>query len=577
WLSGSSLNYYYFGHYLIAWLIRLTGSDPAVGYNAAVALTFGVTAAAVFGVTASLASFVGGERTSPRRLISAGLLGVAFAMLLGTLATVGELEHARHSLLGFRWWQPSRVIPHTANDFPFYSVLLGDLHAHVIAVPFSLLLVAFAINLAARGPRLPSRTVPGRTVAAATELVLAALVLGALAATNSFAAPAAVAIGVGGALIWGASSARWAAALIWIGVWAAVAFLLFLPFVLRFHPGTHGIGLVNTHSSARRFVWNEFLVYGALAGALAPLYVLRLRRLSLSRRQAVPAVAASIAVLTLAVVLGAGVALLVAVALAVGWHAAIDEHARVTERCLWLVVALGATAALIGELVYVRDVFDSGPDYRFNTVFKFGYQAWYLLAVGAAVTVATTTIGRTSWPARAWLAAVIALGVAAAVYPLAGSYSASAGFATNPTLDGVRWLKMRSPDDLAAIQWIQANVRGQPTILEATGADYDPLGHGRVSVFTGLPTVLGWLGHELQWNHRPGNRWDDVHTIYATESLPEARRLLDRYRVRYVFAGSLEERDYPGRGLAKFARLGKAVFVRGRTRVYRVDPVVNGS
>ena len=169
--------------------------------------------------------------------------------------------------------------------------------------------------------------------------------------------------------------------------------------------------------------------------------------------------------------------------------------------------------------------------------------------------------------------AVAGLAVGAAIYPLAGSYSASAGFAARPTLDSVRWLGKRSPDDLAAIRWMQANIRGQPTILETTGADYDPLGRGRVSVFTGLPTVLGWLGHEVQWNHRPGDRWDDVHTIYATESLPTARRLLDRYRVRYLFAGSLEKRDYPAAALAKFARLGTAVFVHGDTTVYRVpDP-----
>jgi uncharacterized membrane protein len=288
--------------------------------------------------------------------------------------------------------------------------------------------------------------------------------------------------------------------------------------------------------------------------------------MSTSRRLAAAAIAAA----ALAVALGAVVPLLVAVLLAVGWHAVIDEHARMTERCLWLVVAMGATAALIGELVYVRDAFDPGADYRFNTVFKLGYQAWYLLAIGAGVVVVSTSVRRASWPARAWVAAAIGLAVAAAIYPLAGSYSASAGFAGRPTLDGVRWLGTRSADDLAAIRWMQGNIRGQPTILEATGPDYDPLGRGRVSVFTGLPAVLGWLGHEVQWNHRPGDRWHDVHTIYATESLPAARRLLGHYRVGYVFVGSLEEHDYSAPALAKFARLGRAVFVHGRTKVYCV-------
>ena len=175
-----------------------------------------------------------------------------------------------------------------------------------------------------------------------------------------------------------------------------------------------------------------------------------------------------------------------------------------------------------------------------------------------------------------WLAGLLALVAAAAVYPLAGSYSASQGFAGTPTLDGLRWLGERSPGDLAAIRWMRENIEGDPVILEAVGRDYDPRGHGRVSVFTGLPTVLAWPGHEIQWGHRPGSRSDDVHAIYTAGDLATAERLLRRYRVRYVFDGSLEELYYPGSARARLAKLGEPVFSSRGTTVFRLPRLRGG-
>ena len=109
------------------------------------------------------------------------------------------------------------------------------------------------------------------------------------------------------------------------------------------------------------------------------------------------------------------------------------------------------------------------------------------------------------------------------------------------------------------------------TVLETVGGDFDFDfdGRGRISVYTGLPTVIQWPRHELQWGHRAGRRPADVRTIYSTTDRPLARRLLARYHVRYVVIGRLERADYPSAGLAKFARLGPRVFASAGTSVYQ--------
>ncbi len=54
WLSGQPINYYYFGHYLVALMAKTLGTQPAVAFNVGIALIFALAAVAVFGVAANL-------------------------------------------------------------------------------------------------------------------------------------------------------------------------------------------------------------------------------------------------------------------------------------------------------------------------------------------------------------------------------------------------------------------------------------------------------------------------------------------------------------------------------------------
>jgi uncharacterized membrane protein len=262
-----------------------------------------------------------------------------------------------------------------------------------------------------------------------------------------------------------------------------------------------------------------------------------------------------------------GVAALLA-ALAVALHATFRSRLGAPERFLWLLIAGGATCVLLPEVVYVRDAFDGGPLYRMNTVFKLSYQAWLLLAVAAACALpwAGLWLPRRAWGPWAVVATVLLL--LSLVYPYAGTYARHAGFSRSPTLDGLGWLHERAPGDVAAIAWLREHAAGDAVVLEAVGDDYSAFGHARISTFTGRPTVMGWAGHELQWEHDPGSRRAEVDRLYTTTNLADARALLRRYRVRYVVAGPIERADYGDAGLAKWDTLARRVFDRDGTTVW---------
>ena len=126
------------------------------------------------------------------------------------------------------------------------------------------------------------------------------------------------------------------------------------------------------------------------------------------------------------------------------------------------------------------------------------------------------------------------------------------------------------PADYAAIRWLQENASGNPVILEAVGGQYS--WGGRISAHTGLPTVLGWAGHEYQWRGstpEPAIREQEIQTIYTSPFWSETQNLLDKYGVEYVIVGPLEWSTYGQVPLVKFDRALETVFEAEGIKIYR--------
>jgi YYY domain-containing protein len=566
WQSGETLNYYYLGHYLVSLLVRTTGIAPEVVFNLAVALFFALVATAIFGLATELSlAFDGGRRV--KRAIGVGSIAVGITLLLGNLAGAVELMDDHWSLSHYDWWSPSRVIDGTANEFPFFSFLLGDLHAHVMATGFTLVLVAYGLQLAIAGPPLRDST-----AASVGELILAGLVLGWLCGVNTadFATAIAIVLAVIAlSPVTGHHGPRMLVKFGWSVAVVGVGALFAAPFLIDFSPDVDGVALVRAHEPFTRFAAGYTLIYALPLWAIAAGFA---RRLAVPRDYLVWAGTALLVVLVLLAPSHLAGLFIVLSLTAVALYSALDTRLGQADRFFWLLVAAGLGLIAASEFVYIRDAFDGTPNYRYNTVFKTGYQAWFLLSVAAAVAIVWARDWLAPWFIRLWSVGLALLVLLLSVYPIAGSYARDERFSRTPSLDGREWLRRSAPDDSAALEWLEHNVRGAPVILESVGDDYNATGYGRVSTFTGLPTVLGWQGHELQWGHHPSSRGSDVNEIFATENAQRARLLLARYGVRYVFIGSLEHARYGPSALAKFDRLGAVVFASGRTRIYAVDP-----
>jgi YYY domain-containing protein len=569
WMAGQDLNYYYLGHLALAIVIRVAGVAPDHGYNLALGLIAALAAVAVFTLAGTLWAAarerLDGIRGGP---VGVGIAAVVICLILGNLAGVREWLDAANPPGDYDWFAPSRVIPGTINEFPWFSFLLGDLHAHVLALPFAVLGLAFALQVTLVGPR-------GDAVwRGAAEALAAGLAIGALYAINTWSYPVVAGLLVLAVVSWlraPESAGRRAYAIVWVGLVLVASVVFVLPFLLDFDEAAEGIGWVDERRSFTRFAGDQALLYGLFAAPLAAAFAARVFATRRPLRTAVWGAVALAFVLSLLAPADLAGAAAVAAAAAVALGALLSPRLAAPERFLWLLVSGGLICILLPELVYVRDAFDGSDLFRMNTVFKLGYQAWILLAIAAACALpwAGAWLPRRAWPA--WAAVTVLLLLLGAVYPYAGTYARKEGFSRSPTLDGLNWLRPSAPGDPAAIDWLRANTPGSAVVLEAFGEDYSAFGHARISTFTGRATILGWAGHELQWEHPPGNREADIRTLYTTDDLDEARALISRYDVSYVVFGPIERTTYGDKGLAKWDQLGEQVFDREGTTVWRLQ------
>jgi YYY domain-containing protein len=238
-------------------------------------------------------------------------------------------------------------------------------------------------------------------------------------------------------------------------------------------------------------------------------------------------------------------------------------------RFVLICAIVGLLLTLSVEFFYLVDNFRV----RTNTIFKFYFQAWVLMAVASAFAIYWLS-RRRSWLRTGFLVGFWLLFAMGMVYPVLGNISRAGNFGGPPTLDGTAYLAESQADDYAAITWLNEHVDGAPVILEVPGSGGSSYVYeGRVSALTGLPTLLGWAGHEGQWrgNYEIQNARDpDIETIYSTLDPQAALTLLDEYGITYVYVGPLERSNYDPRALEKFELFMDVVYQQDGVTIYRI-------
>ena len=578
WFAGETINYYYLGYSMAAFGTHLSGADPAVGYNLALAALFalGAVAAASAGYDLAVLTDAGGRA---RKVAAA--LALMLTMVAGNLAVLRDIfSESPDAPTGF-WrgigWNASRtiqredggqVIDYTINEFPAFSFILGDLHPHVMALPITLVAVSLAVQWVVAG----SQPKPDFLAERLARGALTGLVLGGLYALNAWDAPTFVGLVLaGGVVVAWRDRSRLLALAPPTAVALIVAVAAWLPYTLNYAPGSRGIGVVTVRSEAIDY----FQVFGLLLGAAVVTLAVLLWDVRPDGRL----------FLVILLAAGAGATLITRgeVVVALAALLVLSVYALWTLRAepglaalLWLLVA-GLGLLTVVEAVFVDDFFGA-PNERMNTVFKLHYQAWSLLAIAAGPGLVlawrrlTQPGGLRLALTRATALTVFALlAVPALTYPIVATKAKTEASSVSGSLDGLAADRIGRPSEVAAAEWLRRHAPASAVLLEAPGRAYS--GDSRMSTWTGIPSVIGWTQHEELWREsdpRIAARAADIDTAYRTDDSALRRAVLDRYGVTHVVAGDSERDRYGPEVVERLGQDLSVVFTAGGTMIFRV-------
>ncbi len=674
WFAGGYINYYYYGFVIVAVLVKFLGIVPSFAYNLILPTLFAMVALGAFSIVWNL---VGRKKeidkpeimlrfqTPAFRLRSwiafGGALGMTVLGNLGilrmivqgyqrlatpteALASAGILKKSTWFIEGLfkaisgtplpyrldEWyWNPSRVIGaehgNPITEFPFFTFLYADLHAHMIALPIGLIVVAWALSvvLGKAWRRNGKRSV----LQVGLSLLLGGLAIGAMYPVNLS--------DIYTYLPFGAIALSYAVWRYWqvdvppgreiygnikrLAILGAGLILLVLlsngtyqPYSQWYSQGYSELKVwLGTHTPTSDYLthWGLFLfivvswMFYETVDWMAKTPVSMLRKLE-PYRGLIWGVTLAVVVIILALginvpgeavgedqlPIGRGVHIIWFVLPLAVWTAILLLRPSMSDAKRFVLFLIGTSLVLTLTIEVVYVIGDIG---RMNSVFKFYMQAWTFLSVSAAAAFGWLLSGLPTWkPGRrlAWQIAFIFLVASAALYPVLASFAKiedRMAMDAPHTLDGMTYMQYAKyhdegvelvlAEDYNAIRWMQDNVIGSPVIVEANQVEYH--WGTRYTIYTGLPGVVGWNWHMRQQRTIVPHDWvyervDGVHEFYRTEDIQWAQEFLERYDVSYIVLGQFERAKYPGPGLEKFPAyegiFWEEVFRDGETAVYEI-------
>ena len=542
WYSGGKINYYYGGQYFAVFLTKLSGTRVELTYNLMRTFVAGFAFIMPFSLVHQMVrDRLGRKNTGWKKKmpsVTGFLAGIAVSVA-GNMhyviygCVIPWIQKAKGEEVGHYWFPDATryigfnpdVDDKTIHEFPCYSFVLGDLHAHVVDIMFVLLILAllYAWMKKVRTTKLVFENMEKKEFwkkqLLMPQLLAAAALLGMFHWTNfwDFVIYYTVTCGVilimniigqEGKIKWIlAVTAAQAAEIM------AIATIIILPFTLQFDTSNmvQGVALAQHHSLP-----HQLLVLWGLPAILTLLFI---------------------------------ISLLVEKLRGTGQKSLYRLLKSITLPDLFAVI-MGLCAiglVLIPELVYVRDIYENG-NARANTMFKLTYQAYIMFGMTMLYSIfRLLIIGK-----NRILKAASVIGLILFVWTC-GYFGNSAhswfGEVWKPSqykgLNATAFLETDFSEDVGGIRWLKEHIEDSPVVLEANGDSYSE--YERVSAMTGLPTVMGWYVHEWLWR---GNLADinariaDIESIYTSTDEAQVRKLLEQYDVSYVFVGSCERKKY---------------------------------
>ncbi len=516
WLSGEKVGYYYFGHFLTALLSKMSGIKIEIVYNLMLNTVYSFFVIGTFSIILNL--------TKRKFWAFVAIISSCFSANLNHFIF---FINSSNKLEKFNWWTSSRVIPGTINEFPFFSFLVGDLHAHFISLYILPLIIILSFSFAKK-PTLAKSFFSG-------------IVLAIIFMTNSW------------------------------------NFLIFFPifillfWIFLFFKTEGGMPLKNKLSN---FIRKNFIIIPAILISLVVVCYFILSIKSGSQEfMLVTTRKTDLSDLFILFPLQFIVAGFFLIHIFMpNLKNKLKNENRKKELGVYLFFITSILILLFCELFYLKDLLSNGEWQRMNTVFKFYYQFWVLSSVWM-IYFAYKIAERKNLFSKIFLFIFFSILTINVSYVYWGVKQSIGDFSKKPTLDGMRFIKESDPDEYSTILWIRDNISKQKVIAEKPGVSFTK--DSQISIFTGNLTPLGWFDHEWTWRSKEVGklfeRKADLEKFFLAKDVTTAETIAKKYQIDFIYLGKRERDEYRITIDSAIYKLGDIVFQKGNSELIKIN------
>lgn len=550
WFANNSINYYSFGQFYNAILVHLWQMDLAYAYNFLLINLFAIFCLQLFSIAFNLRANL--SEFNFKAAVFAGI----FAIFLVALGANGHTIWYFFSHGSFdNYWYPdaTRFIDRTIHEFPAYSFVVCDLHAHVLSLPISLLLL---LNIFIWLKELPEISKVKKISQIFKEkffymALMMSVLFGVLVMANTWD------ILIYGLLLTVVSLFLLSkdknlflplfisAICIFAGTALTAAFWL-----LNFSAIAGGLAVAKEHTP----IWQLLALWGPHLFWVI-LFLFMLKPLFQKEQKDLRKILLPILICSMFLMI------------------------------LFLII--------FPEFFYFIDIYTTFP--RANTMFKLVFQGFMLLGILVALFFSFVLFEEKAekkffaWRfidlrqlflsknrklfllkirLRKFFFLVLPIGFflffSTIVYPYLAYMNYYGGLKRYQGLDGLAWFARKYPEDFLIMNYLKKIEEKQVNIVEAVGESYSEF--ARISAFSGTSTILGWRVHEWLWRagwDQPARRTGEVEKIYTAPKSPEAQSYLSKYQIKYIVIGDKEREAYKNIDIEGLLSLGKIAFSQG--------------
>lgn len=547
WFAGESLNYYYVGQFIATFLTKLSLVPVTHGYNLMLmtlaTFSFILPMSLVYNIsknyfkknnikvkyTPKIAGYISGAAVS----MAGNLHFTIFYYIVPTVQEILGLQRNKY------WFSNStRYIgyhPETADktihEYPSYSFILGDLHAHVLNIIFVLTIIAILYSWLYDSKKIDIFIYKGKNIFSLIktflhpQILIIGFFIGLFHMTNFWDFPIYLVV-TGGVIVfclirnYGFTKITFLLTFINGIIIIFISELVALPFTLSFDQISTNILRTSSHTPLYQFLilWGLpiILAIGFISETVITYKVIKTER-KINKGFLLENIVSYFRSMSLS-----------------------DIFVLILVLC-----AMGLL--IIPEIIYVEDIY-SGDYKRANTMFKLTYQSFIMFGISIGyIFIKFFKAQKFLWQRKFALVCFILFITTLTYFPVAvkdwyGDVSKLQNF---KGLDASAFLEDTMPEDYKAINWINENIESKSVILEANSESYSD--YQRISVFTGHTTVLGWYTHEWLWRGDTdalNERAADISAIYTSNDIEKVGKLINKYKIEYIYVGELEHDKY---------------------------------